>query len=267
MGKCSTCEKLKEIRRKAVLPEQRDRAAATQSAHVAAVLKDRRVDALVQGKAEESIMASNPGSPWAETILNWDQDWMDQAKFRCPRNTSMNKQFADMWRPQLGAGGVTMDGIGSFIFLTDLDLGKHADVQLTLTCRALEVAFGQLSARGLPMPAHFLCYSDNATGETKNNSMFQWMCWLVARRKIVSGMLCQGRVGHTHTGGKTEHLLRLLEACGAVASWRTRAILQNASGNACPPKHAESSRLTNLKGPCLGGRSLPGCLRTFVLKA
>jgi len=47
-----------------------------------------------------------------------------KAKFRCPRNTSMNKQFADMWRPQLGAGGVTMDGIGSFIFLTDLDLGK-----------------------------------------------------------------------------------------------------------------------------------------------
>jgi hypothetical protein len=107
-----------------VLPEQRDQAVAAQSAHVAAVLKYRRVYVLVQGKAEESIMASNPGSPWAETILNWDQDWMDQAKFRCPRNTSMNKQFADMWRPQLGAGGVTMDGIGSFIFLTDLDLGK-----------------------------------------------------------------------------------------------------------------------------------------------
>ena len=90
---------------------------------MAAVVKDRRVDALVQGKAEESFMASNPGSPWAETILNWDQDWMDQAKLRCPRNT-MNKHFAYMWRPQLGAGGFTMDGIGSFIFLTDLDLGK-----------------------------------------------------------------------------------------------------------------------------------------------
>ena len=77
---------------------------------------------------------------------------------------------------------------------------------------------------------------------------------------------CAKAESGTHTGGKTEHLLRLLEACGAVASWRTRAILQNASGNACPPKHAESSRLTNLKGPCLGGRSLPGCLRTFVFK-
>jgi hypothetical protein len=124
MGKCSTCEKLKEIRRKAVLPKQRDQAAAAQSAHVAAVLKDRRVDALVQGKAEESIMASNLGSPWAETILNWDQYWMDQANVRCHRNTFMNQQFADMWRPQLEAGGVAMDGIGSFIFLTDLDLGR-----------------------------------------------------------------------------------------------------------------------------------------------
>ena len=84
MGTCSTCEKLKEMRRKAVLPEQRDQAAATQSAHVAAVLKDRRVDALVQGKAEESIMASNPGSPWAETILNWDKIGWTKQNFGAP---------------------------------------------------------------------------------------------------------------------------------------------------------------------------------------
>ena len=58
---------------------------------------------------------------------------------RCPRNTSMNKHFADMMRPQLGASRVTMDGIGSFVFLADLDLG-NADVELTLIARALEVA-------------------------------------------------------------------------------------------------------------------------------
>ena len=122
MGTCSTCEKLKEMRRNVVLPEQRDQAVAAQSAHVAAVFKYRRVDALVQGKAEESIMASNIGSPSVATILNWDQYWMDQANFRCPRNTSMNKPCADMWRPQMGAGGVTVDGIGSFICLTDLNM-------------------------------------------------------------------------------------------------------------------------------------------------
>ena len=68
------------------------------------------------------------------------------------------------------------------------------------------------------MPAHFRCYSDNASGETKNNSMFQWMCWLVARRKIVSGMLCQGRAGHTH--GRQDRtfaaVARGLRRCGVL---------------------------------------------------
>ena len=78
-----------------------------------------------QGITEESLMVTNTINRWGRTILNFDADWMDQAKFRCPRNTSMNKQFADMWRPQLGARGVTMDGVGSFVFLTDFDVGKR----------------------------------------------------------------------------------------------------------------------------------------------
>ena len=69
-------------------------------------------------------MVTNTISRWVRTILHFDVDCMDQARFRCPRNASMNKQFADMWRPQLGAGGVTMDGIGSFAILTDLDFEK-----------------------------------------------------------------------------------------------------------------------------------------------
>ena len=70
----------------------------------------------------------------------------------------MNKQFSDMWRPQLGAGGITMDGIGSFVFLTDVDLGKNADIQLTMILRALEVAAEELAERGVPMPAHLRCF-------------------------------------------------------------------------------------------------------------
>ena len=73
------------------------------------------------------------------------------------------------------------------------------------------------------MLAHFRCYSDNASGETKNKSMFQmfqWMRWLVAHRKIVSGMLCQGRVGHTHTHGRQYRTFaapaRGLRRCGVL---------------------------------------------------
>ena len=69
-------------------------------------------------------MVSNAITRWDRTILEFDVDWMDRAKVWCPRNTSMHNQFVDTWQPQLGAGGVTMDGIGALVFLTDLDLGK-----------------------------------------------------------------------------------------------------------------------------------------------
>jgi hypothetical protein len=76
----------------------------------------------------------------AGSVLNWDQDWMDQAKFRVPRNLSASKALSDTWRPQIGCCGVTLDGIGKMVFLTDQDVGKNADVQLTVTMRAIEVA-------------------------------------------------------------------------------------------------------------------------------
>ena len=74
----------------------------------------------------------------ADTAVRWDRTIFE---FRCGSDGSgkipgapqhfMNKQFSDMWRPQLGAGGITMDGIGSFVFITDVDLGKNPDIQLT----------------------------------------------------------------------------------------------------------------------------------------
>ena len=116
---------MKDTRRQNCAPEQKDAAAQAQRQHVNVVIQDRRGDSLVQGIAEESLMVTNAISRWDRTIFNCDVDWIDRAKFRCPRNISMNKQLVGMWRPQVGAGGVTMDGIGSFVRLTDLDLGKR----------------------------------------------------------------------------------------------------------------------------------------------
>ena len=118
-------EKLKDMQRRSGLPEQKNAAAQAQRQHVNVVIRDHRADSLAQGIAEENHIVTNTTSRWDRATLKFDVGWMDQANFRCPRNTSMNKQIADMWRPQLGPGGVTMDGIGSFVFLTDLFLGKH----------------------------------------------------------------------------------------------------------------------------------------------
>ena len=107
-----------------MLPEHKEEAAQSQRLHVEAVLRDRRADNLIQGMAEESLMVADTAVRWDRTILNFDVDWMDQAKFRVPRNVSMNKHFSDMWRPQLGAGGIAMDGIGRSCFLQTSTWGR-----------------------------------------------------------------------------------------------------------------------------------------------
>ena len=55
VGTCTTCEQLKDMRRKACLAELKDAAAAAQRAHVEAVLRDRKNDARAEGVAEDDL--------------------------------------------------------------------------------------------------------------------------------------------------------------------------------------------------------------------
>ena len=141
-GKCSICEKLKMLRKSASLEEQAQQIQAAHGQHVRSVMADRQVDAQCEQLGCDSVnfnMAGCPKVAHAQTLLNWTQDHMDQAKFRVPRNTSRAKCLKDSWRPQIGAGGVIVDGVGKFLYLTDQDMGKNSDMQCTMTSRALEV--------------------------------------------------------------------------------------------------------------------------------
>ena len=65
---------------------------------------------------------------------------MDQSKFKVPRRISIAKALSEAWRPQLAAHGLIIDGVpsGKFLFLVDKDIGKSANLQCTVTSRALE---------------------------------------------------------------------------------------------------------------------------------
>ena len=78
------------MRRLSGYPEQKNAAAQAQRQHVNEVIRDRRADSLVQGLAEEILMVTNTLSRWDRTILNFDVDWTDQARFWCHCNTYMN---------------------------------------------------------------------------------------------------------------------------------------------------------------------------------
>ena len=170
-----------------------------------------------------------------------------------------------MWRPQLGAGGITMDGIGSFVFLADINFGKNADIQRTMISRGLEDASEALAERGVPMPAHLRCVSDNATGETKNNSVFFWMCWLVARHNLLTGMLCQGRVGHTH--GREDQKFSTM-----AKGLRRSEVLQDPGDFATRiretwrPCTRRRLAIEQLNGALRWTDFLPGCPRIFVVR-
>lgn len=60
------------------------------------------------------------------------------------------------------------------------------------------MAFTRLKERGVEVPLHFRCVSDNATAETKNNVFLKLLAVMVARGQANTAVMCQGRVGHTH---------------------------------------------------------------------
>jgi len=144
-GKCSTCERLKMLRKQVTTSTQEKQVQEAHSGHVKSVMLDRNCDALAQQLGADSVQVCGgvPKIPNRErALLSWTQDSMDQAKFRCPRHVSMAKVLADSWRPQLAAHGIIIDGVGKMLFLADMDVGKGADVQCTVTCRALEAESG-----------------------------------------------------------------------------------------------------------------------------
>ena len=62
----------------------------------------------------------------------------------------MAKALADSWRPQIGAHGIIVDGVGKFLFLADQDIGKGSDLQCTAMCCALEAESGLFSLSAAP---------------------------------------------------------------------------------------------------------------------
>ena len=118
-GKCSTCERLKMLRKQVTTSTQEKQVQEAHSGHVKSVMLDRNCDALAQQLGADSVQVCGgvPKIPNRErALLSWTQDSMDQAKFRCPRHVSMAKVLADSWRPQLAAHGIIIDGVGKMLF-------------------------------------------------------------------------------------------------------------------------------------------------------
>lgn len=152
--------------------------------------------------AEEAVAGNVPVEA-ERSILSVCLDGMDQAKFRCPRNISMAKDFQSLWRPNLHVTGGISDGLAELYWLASVDVAKDANLQCTLVSRMLEQCAQLLSERAVPMPTFLRVHTDNAAAEGKNQTVVKFAGWLVAAGRFKAVDLTMFRVGHTHN--KQDH--------------------------------------------------------------
>lgn len=197
-SKCATCSRLKEFRRQCTSPGDVDKVQQEYQQHIAAVMADRKFDAQLNLKAQQSV-GSVPGylAP-AVALLSISMDAMDCAKFKVPRHLEASKEFQNAWRPEMTMLAAIVEGLTEHYVLVDQDITKNADLQSTILGLALQESIDMLKARGKELPRHLRVHTDNASGEGKNQTMFYLSSWMLRRKLFDSVTLSQFRVGHSH---------------------------------------------------------------------
>ncbi len=197
---CSQCTEFKLWRKRvaADAPESKGISRAF-LLHIREQMRDREVDSRIAHMAGANIRGARPPNTVDGDILNLTIDAMEQAKFKIPRHEAVRSKAAAMyWRPQLHVTGVVMDGVQEVWYLSDVTVPKNASTQITYVADALDHAQEVCARHGRCVPQMLRVVSDNASGETKNQSVFKFLAWTVFRRRFRCAESAQLRAGHTH---------------------------------------------------------------------
>ena len=135
-ARCFSCAKFCKYR---VLAQTEAERAAVQEAyneHLRGVFRDRDISASLALASEKSCSAS---CREGHRVLYISMDSMDQAKFKCPRpcTTDDNKMWEGLWRPALHNTCLIFHGICEVYFVSNADLKKDSNFQLTCLSRML----------------------------------------------------------------------------------------------------------------------------------
>ena len=127
-------------------------------------------------------------------------DAVNQVQLRYPRNLEDNKQWSNVWRPNLHLTGVIVEGVLEFYAISDQDMMKGSNHEIEVLCRAWDLSKEVLEERGVPMPEHCSVKYDNTGREGKNQIVAKMMSTLVGRKKFRSVQDGAPEPGHTHDG-------------------------------------------------------------------
>ena len=163
---------MKQLRRLATGPEDHKRVTIAYHAHLRLIRACRACMTFLHTNSDRSFKGLI--STHSTNFMAWSlQDAMDQAKMKVPRNISLSKDFANLWRPQLMLLGAIMFNVLEVFWVVDPDVPKNANLQVTLMARLLQLCVDL----GVIMPRQWGVESDNATGETKNQTVAKFLAW------------------------------------------------------------------------------------------
>ena len=199
---CSTCTEFKQWRKR--VPEGSPEAIRITAAWVKH-MHDQKADRVLGDSIAHSakVNFTAPGlctsDPCAD-LLNTTIDAVEQAKFKIPRleKREMSKDAAGKWRPQLHITGMVMDGVQELWYISNCTLPKNANTQITYLADSFDAVEDVCCCIGRSMPRMYRVFSDNATGETKNQTVFKFLAWLAHTKTFDCTEAAMQRVGHSH---------------------------------------------------------------------
>ena len=193
---CMTCDRWRMYRKHAHSLADFNVVKSGQEAHINVVRMNRAISERLESLGEA---ATAPGAivSTEASILDMTGDGADQAKFKLPRQTLMQKIFDTAWRPQMHVIGNMASGLLEAFYITDLDIPKDANLACTCLARSLERCTELLQERGTEMPDHVRYHIDNAS-EGKNLILFAFLSFLVWKDAFISADATMYEVGHTH---------------------------------------------------------------------
>ena len=200
-AKCSQCVEFKQWRRR--LPagsKEAKEVAQLYCIHIDDQDLDRVVGERISAIAAQSLCDEHASVDPNRSILDQCIDAMEQAKFKLPqtRGEDKSKDAVTKWRPQLHVTGSIQSGLQEMWYLSSATLPKNASTQCTMLADSLDHASEALFEKSKPMPCQWRIFSDNASGETKNQIVFKFVAVVVHRRGFGLGEAAQQRVGHSH---------------------------------------------------------------------
>ena len=122
-----------------------------------------------------------------------------EAKFRIPRLKQGDVKSHDkLWRPQLHLIGVHVAGVGEYVYLTDCDVCKDSNLQITVLGRTIDLIKARLEELKVSLPQHLVVVADNTCRENRNQYVLGFLAKLVCQGLFRSASTEYAEVGHTH---------------------------------------------------------------------